>query len=188
MGQTWNVHLTNEEYRQLPDDGNRYEILDGEIAVTPAPTPVHQTRVGRLHLLLHDWAGKGPGGRVYLAPIDVHLAFDTIVQPDLLWIAPGRVKTLVRDTQGIYGAPDLVVEVLSPGTASRDRTVKAAVYARHGVREYWLVDESDRSITILALVGSELQVLGRAAGDQILASSLSPELVVVPAHIFADEE
>ncbi|NOZ55325.1 MAG: Uma2 family endonuclease [Calditrichaeota bacterium] len=139
--------LTLEDYRQLPDDGKRYEILEGELAVTPAPGTKHQRIVGNLFRLLTQFLSKGPAGEVFVAPLDVVLAPHTVVQPDLLFVSEARANIIRED--GIYGAPDLVVEVLSPSTAERDRGVKRRLYLHYGVREVWLMDPEARTFEVV---------------------------------------
>ena len=140
------MKLTVENYRQLPEDGKRYEILEGELAVTPAPGTVHQRVVGRLYSALAEFVRNRQIGELFLAPLDVILSVHTVVQPDLLFVSKERQSVIRAD--GIYGAPDLVVEVLSPSTAERDRGVKRRLYLRYGVREVWLVDPEARTLEV----------------------------------------
>ena len=175
-------HDTFADYLDLPDDGNRYEIIHGVLHVTPAPTVSHQKVSARLHLLLAEWVRSRVGGELLYAPVDVHLTDDTNVQPDLLWIAPERVSRLIGDR--VRGAPDLVIEILSPGTARRDRTIKRDLYAEHGVREYWLVDISQARVTMLRLEGLGFVEQASGSGEAILESSLEGCLSLTPARLF----
>jgi Uma2 family endonuclease len=182
MGEALKIHLTYEDYKACPEDGQRYEILEGDIAVTPTPVPRHQELVLRLVLVLHRWIEQGAGGKVYLSPLTVLLADDTVVEPDLFWIAPRSIAVIGEDI--VRGAPDLVVEVLSPSTASRDRGTKAKVYAKFGVREYWLIDLSGESVTILVLRGKRFRPHASGTGHRPLESALDPALKLVPAELF----
>ena len=119
---------------------------------------------------------------MYLAPVDVVLADDVIVQPDLLWIAEERIRSIVGAR--VTGIPDLVVEILSPGTARRDRTKKSEVYARFGAREYWLVDPKERSVEIRTLKGGNFERHAFGSGDSPVHSALDSELSAVPSTLF----
>lgn len=173
--------LTYEDYTRLPDDGKRYEIIEGELYVAPAPTPEHQRDVGRLHLLLQPEAQK-VGAEVFLSPIDVILGEDKVVQPDLLVLTADQ-RQLVSE-RGIDGAPALVVEVLSPSTSARDRGVKRKMYADAGVREYWLVSREAGTIEILALREGRYEVHRRAGYDEPVASTVLPGLAFPASAAF----
>src|SRR5438132_4535687 len=136
------IKLTYEDYVDLPDDGRRYEILDGELEVSPAPAPRHQAVSLNLVWILHGHVQERGLGSVYYAPIDVILADTSIVQPDLVFIAAGRES--IVSSRGIEGAPDLAVEILSPWSVRRDRVAKAARYARYDTRPYWRADRDAR--------------------------------------------
>jgi Uma2 family endonuclease len=132
------------DYMQLPDE-TRCELIYGRFYMSPSPRVVHQVVVGALWRLLSSVATK-TGGIAMMAPLDVHLADHSVVQPDVIFVANDRLDR-VRDW--IYGAPTLLVEVLSPGTARRDRSEKLRLYAESGVDEYWVVDAAERQIEFL---------------------------------------
>jgi Uma2 family endonuclease len=136
------IKLTYEDYVTLPDDGRRYEILDGELAVSPAPTSRHQLACENLGHALSIWVRARKLGRIWRAPIDLILAPTTVVQPDLLYVSNAR-RAIVSE-RGLESAPDLVIEILSDSTAARDRGVKMQIYARYGVPHYWILDTKDR--------------------------------------------
>ena len=140
--------LTYEDYASLPDD-ERCELIDGELMPMPSPKEIHQ----RLLLLLGAswlWFVLERGlGAVYTAPFDVILSATNVVQPDLIFVSSARAHIITEDN--IRGAPDIVVEILSPSTAGYDRTTKRNLYARHGVREYWLIDPYAKTATVLTL-------------------------------------
>lgn len=140
------LKLTYEDYCLIPEDGKRHEIIDGEEVVTPAPTTRHQRIVGRLYRLLADHAEGRVFGEVFVAPTDVILAADVIVQPDVLFVAADRAA-IVRE-RGIEGAPDLVVEVVSPGSRRLDEVRKRLLYDRFGVEEYWVVDPELHAVKV----------------------------------------
>ena len=132
--------LTYEDYVRLPEppDARRYEILDGVIYVSPSPVPRHQEVSLNLERVLDAYIRRHHLGKLYHAALDVLLHEHTIAQPDIIFIAAGR-EQIITD-RAIEGPPDLVVEILSPSTARRDRGLKARLYARFGVPHYWIVD------------------------------------------------
>jgi Uma2 family endonuclease len=132
------------DYWKLPDEP-RCELLYGSLVVTPSPVVRHQLVLGRLHLLLAAHAAAH-GGLAIVAPMDVRLADHSIVQPDLIYVSAAR-RAVVRER--IFGAPDLLVEVLSPSTARRDLGPKLKLYADSGVAEYWLADPERETFEFL---------------------------------------
>ncbi len=144
------IKLTYEDYRNAPEsERERYELVKGEIVMVPSPNEYHQRIVTNLGIILHQYITQHSLGSLYLAPLDVILSKDTVLQPDILFVGKERSDVIVEE--GIRGAPDLVIEVLSPVTAKRDRTYKKALYARYGVKEYWLVDPATKAIEVLTL-------------------------------------
>lgn len=137
---------TVEDVRALPDDRNRYETIAGELFVTPAPSLRHQGVLGRLHLAIGPYVERHQLGNLWFAPLDVVYGPMTLVEPDLLYVAASRRHILTQ--QEVTAAPDLVVEVLSPGTARTDRGRKRALYQETGVREYWIVDAEQNRVEI----------------------------------------
>jgi Uma2 family endonuclease len=164
--------LTYEEFRQLPDDGKRYELIGGEVRLTPAPSTKHQFVVHNLDMALSPYVQENKLGEVWEAPLDVRLAEDTALQPDLVFVASTRVE-IVRE-EFIAGAPDLVVEVLSASTAVHDRATKLPIYAEAGVPEFWLIDSQAKTVEVLKLQGNKYFVDATLAGDQVLISNLFP--------------
>jgi len=133
------TRLTYADLECFPDDGKRREIIEGELYVTPSPNVRHQVLVGRLYVAVANYLAARPGaGRVYLSPLDVVLSPHDVVEPDLLFV--GRDQFEVLTPKNVQGPPALVVEVLSRGTRKTDEQVKRRLFARVGVREYWLVD------------------------------------------------
>ena len=130
--------LTYEQFRQLPDDGKRYELVCGEVHLTPSPTTKHQIILYRLVSSLDVYLSKTRLGRLLFAPLDVRLSVDTALQPDLIYIASAHAAIIQEDY--IRGTPDLVVEILSPSTAAHDRATKLPLYAEAGVGEMWIID------------------------------------------------
>lgn len=176
--------LTYEEYRRLPDD-QRYELMEGELVMTPAPTSRHQRILVRLSSSLDLFTYERGLGVVLVAPTDVVLSTHTVLQPDLLFVASGR--TSIIDPQGaVHGAPDLVVEILSPSTAQRDLQIKRQLYSQYGVREYWIVDPDARLVEVLTHQGSGLDTWQRFTSDAVLTSTVIPGLKVKLAEIMPE--
>lgn len=134
--------VTYDIYASMPDDGMRYEVLDGALeAMSPSPTATHQTVIGELHLLMQRCKSEY---LIYIAPLDVILSQKNVLQPDLLLVHRSRSEIVTE--RGVEGAPDLVVEILSPSSRARDKVVKMKIYAKHGVPEYWVIDTGARTL------------------------------------------
>jgi Uma2 family endonuclease len=174
--------LTYEDYLLLPNDGKRYQILDGELDVTPAPTTTHQKISMRLEHLLVGHVEEHGLGLVLDAPVDVVFDEKNVVQPDIVFISNERLP-LVEEAK-IAGAPDLVVEILSPSTARVDRGTKSAIYARHGVRWYWLVDPAARLLEEYELVGRGYHLHGRHSEEKSFQPLLFPGLAMELKRLF----
>jgi len=175
--------LTYDDYALLPQDRNRYEILDGELYVTPSPSYGHQLAVYRLATFLGSHVEAKGLGQVLFAPLDVLLAETNIVQPDILFLSRGKIPP--GKAKNIQVAPDLVVEVLSESTAEQDRLHKKRIYARHGVPHYWIVDPENRTLEVFELAGAEYRPAGSLAGEALAASSLFPGLAIPLARLWA---
>ncbi len=176
--------FTYDDYKLLPEDGCRWEVLDGDLVRQPAPRPFHQIVVMNLAGLLRAFALGHGLGHVLTAPLDVVLSRENVVQPDIIFI--GREQMDVITEENISGAPALVVEVLSPATSTRDREVKRKIYERFGVREYWMVDPHARTVAILALAEEGYVSRGVFAPGQHFSSPLLPGLTVRVADLFHD--
>jgi Uma2 family endonuclease len=139
--------ITWQDVQQLPDDGNRYEAIEGELYVTPAPSLRHQRIAKRLTLALYRLLEEPGHGELFFAPTGVEFpATEEGVQPDLLFVSNERRGILAEPW--IQGPPDLVIEILSPTTAQRDRGVKRKLYERQGVSEYWIVDPEAEAVEV----------------------------------------
>ena len=166
--------LTYEDYAKTPE-GERWELIDGELNIALSPKEAHQSVQANLGAPMHLFARENDSGRVYFAPFDVVLSDTDTVQPDLLFISKSRLNVITEDN--IQGAPDLVVEIRSPTTARQDWTVKREMYARHGVREYWLVDPEAATVAVLRLEDGKLRVTGvLGAGDTVVFTGFSVAL------------
>ena len=160
--------LGYREYCCFPDDGRRHEIIDGDHYVNPAPSTYHQTVSRRLQHQLYTQIELTGRGVVYNAPVDVQLTDHDIVQPDLIVVLTSRMQ-MITPTK-IKGVPDLIVEILSPSTASNDATLKKQLYERVGVAEYWIVDPDNHTVEQLVLADGRYE--RRPAADAIPLSIL----------------
>ena len=159
--------LTYADYLKTSDD-ERYELLNGELVMPPAPLLHHQYVQIKLSTRLDAFVEERNLGVVYPTPTDVVLSDTDVVQPDILFVSNERSRILTREN--VRGAPDLVVEILSSATADRDRRVKRDLYAQHGVKEYWIVDPDARTITVLLRGESGFGVNNIYGEGQILRS------------------
>jgi len=174
--------LTYADYAALPDDGHRYQLLEGELVMTPSPSAWHQGVSREIFVGLVQFVHLHGLGDVFAAPLDVTLSDRNVLQPDILFISNERARIL----QGgrIIGAPDLCVEILSPGTQRIDRVRKLELYARFEVTHYWIVDLSARTIEEYVLHGDVYRVQSIAGYDEPFRPAVFPgfefTLSVVP--------
>lgn len=177
-------HWIYDSYAALPDDGKRYEILDGVLYMAPpSPSGWHQKSVIRLSHYLFAAVELGGHGQVFVAPFDVELSPGTVVQPDVVVLLNENSEKYV--VSRIIGGPDLVIEIISPGTAHHDRLRKYNVYARAGVKEYWIVEPTRRTVEIFVLEDEEYHALGVFSGEQTLPSRIVPGFPVHVEQFFA---
>ncbi|MCU0490905.1 MAG: Uma2 family endonuclease [Chloroflexaceae bacterium] len=177
-GGRWHV----ADYEQLPEDGLRYEIVDGELHMAPAPNTGHQTSSGLMFYYIMQKVQLAGLGRVFSAPFDVELGPDTVVQPDIVVVLHNSAASITE--QRIVGPPDLVVEITSPSTASYDRREKHDAYAAAGVREYWIADPASRTIELFILDGASYRLDHVYRGQAVLPSSVLPAWDVVTERLF----
>ena len=147
---------TYEEYAKLKDD-KRYEVLGGRLLMAPAPRPIHQKVSRNLEFALWEYVKKKKLGEVFYAPIDVVLGDKYVLQPDIVFISKDRLE-IVDEERAIFGVPDLVVEVVSPSTLSRDTFEKKEIYESFGVKEFWLVYPDMKCIEVLFLEEGKYKV------------------------------
>ena len=168
--------ISYEEYRALPEDGNRYEVIGGELIMTAAPLIDHQRISANLQFILETYIRANKWGKLFDAPVEVFLGEEEVVQPDIVCISKGRLQTIAR--KNIMGAPDLVVEILSPSTARYDRVLKMNAYAKHQVPHYWIVDPDARTLEAFELEKGAYRLGAAHAEDETFQPSLFPNLTI----------
>ena len=162
--------LTYQDYANTPDD-ERYELIDGVLIMVPAPNIAHQRSNRKFGFQMSEFVDSNALGEVFMAPTDVVLTDTDTVQPDVLFISNEREHIITE--ANIQGAPDLVVEILSPSTARQDWREKRDLYAKHGVSEYWVVDTANRVIFVMLLKDGVLEIEETyASGDTLTSPTL----------------
>jgi Uma2 family endonuclease len=170
------VRFRADDIWDCPDDGKRYEVIDGDLCVTTAPDLDHQRPV--MNLAGFIWAhlrGKQLG-EVFVAPVGLILDEENGLQPDLVYVGRERAGILTR--RGIRGVPHMVTEVLSPGTAARDRGVKMRRYAAAGVPHYWIVNPAERTLEVFELRDGEYELTGTYGPGAEFEPALFPGLSI----------
>ncbi len=173
---------TYNEYIALPDDWKRYEIANGVLVMIPSSTGSHQDTIGEVFFHIRSHLKLTGLGLVRLAPFDVELTPQDVFQPDVFVVLNAHLGRVLR--KKVVGAPDLVVEVSSPGTAAFDRLTKYDTYARAGVPEYWIINTDRRTVEVLALEDGKYHSLGIFRGRQMIPSRILPELSVQVEQFF----
>jgi len=168
------IMLTYEDYACLPDDGKTYEILEGELQVTPAPRPKHQDVSRNLGRALDQYVCHHNAGKMYYSPIDIVADPHNIVQPDIIFISADRLDIIGE--KNVQGMPDLIIEILSPSTGRKDRILKLRVYASHGLKHYWIVDPDEQTLEALELEGQSFKVTTALTGEATFEPTLFPGL------------
>jgi Uma2 family endonuclease len=179
----WGGPMTVRDLDDTPDDGNRYEVIDGELHVTPFPTTGHQKVAGELYFLLRLHVGARGLGDVFFSGLKVVLDELTGVGPDIVYIAKEQSGGIRRD--GYHGPPTLVVEVLS-SKPSLDTKVKRGKYARAGIQNYWIVDPDARTLLDYSLAGDDYELRGQHRGDETFRPVLFPGLEIPLGQLWFD--
>ena len=166
--------LTNADLEGLPQDGNRYELIEGELYVSTAPDLIHQRTAGRIYQAFSKYLEQQPIGEILFGPGVILSDYDGVV-PDLVYLSNERRDQIATGAR-IYGAPNLVVEILSPGKQNmeRDRKKKLKLYAKFGVEEYWIVDTRERAIEVYRREGETLKLFTTFVSDESITSPLLP--------------
>jgi Uma2 family endonuclease len=173
------------DLERMPEDGRRYELYDGEVCVVPSPILRHQIVVQRLWWLLDDYA-RVNGGLAVMSPMDVVFSQFDVVQPDIVFIAASKLKTVSLDSR-IHQVPDLAIEVLSSSTAPNDRGRKMRMFHHYGVLEYWIADPVGETIEIYSRAVGEYALARRVSGGAMARSAVVPDLRFPAAAVFPTE-
>lgn len=163
-------NYTYQDYLELPDDGNRYEIIEGELVMPPAPYTIHQEIKGNIYFEMRKFINETKPGKIYDAPTDVVLSDINVVQPDILFISKENLQIITL--KNIKGVPDLIVEIISPSTEYYDLFAKKETYERSGVKEYWLVDPQAQWVEIYLNVNQKFKLHQRLDKEGVLKSKV----------------
>jgi Uma2 family endonuclease len=176
---------TSADLALIPEDGKRYEIIDGELLVSTQPHFEHQHTCGRLFAVLDTWSARTGLGRATIAPGVLFGDYDNVV-PDVAWVATDRLPALLDDAGHLTGAPDLAVEVLSDGADNirRDRELKRKLYDVRGVHEYWIVDWRRREIEVLRRTEGRLALVATLWAEDTLTSPQLPGFAAAVGELF----
>ncbi len=183
VSQNNQVKFTYEDYLLTPE-GKFYELIDGELLMTPSPTFYHQNTSKILFRILDRFISENKLGEVLYAPMDVYLSDENVVQPDILFLAKSSLKKITP--RCIKGAPDLVIEILSPGTETRDLVTKRKLYRKFGVKEYWIVDPDKKNIEVMTWQGSEFKTLVTYPEHAFFSSPLFQGLSFKISEVFGN--
>ena len=179
------LRWTSSDLEVLPDDGKRYEIIDGELYMSKQPHYHHQYACTELTRQLGNWSQQTGAGRVIVAP-GLIFAEDDDVVPDVVWISDKRLAAALKEDGKLHSAPDLVIEVLSPGFANekRDRDAKLKLYSRRGVEEYWIVDWLTRRIEVYRRENAALHLIATLNESDTLQTPLLPGFSCLVGSLF----
>jgi Uma2 family endonuclease len=169
--------ITRADYEGMPEGPPYFQVIEGDLVMSPSPRTVHQIIAGRIYSLMLRFLEKHPLGEVFITPLDVFLNDVNVYQPDVIFVSSRR-KSIITE-QGIEGAPDLVVEILSPGTARFDKGSKRKVYARTGVKELWMVDPGAKTIQVYLLAGAS-ESPAATYGDKATSDRTHPSHSALP--------
>jgi len=175
------LKYTHADLLAMPDDGKRREIIDGELYVTPSPLNRHQLILFNLTMAFGKFLETHPLGQLRFAPLDVILSEHDVVEPDLLFVL-NEHREFLQDW--VRGAPDLVVEILSPSTEVRDRGLKLKAYARYGVGEYWIVDPAAEAVEIYRLAAQGFQLARKCGKEGTVETPLLPGFSLPVSSVF----
>ncbi|MCI0488118.1 MAG: Uma2 family endonuclease [Blastocatellia bacterium] len=166
--------LTIADLDAMPDDGNLYELIEGELFVSRAPGLTHQTVSGNLFVSIKNYLAENPIGQVWTTPGVIFSEFSGVI-PDLVFVSNWRRKEIASGER-ITGAPDLVIEIVSPGAENerRDRVAKRQIYGKYRVKEYWVVNPENRTIEVFLLAGQTLKLQNALTERDELTSSVMP--------------
>ena len=176
-----NIRFTYEDYLQTPED-KRYELIEGDLLMVPSPNTYHQEVSRNLEFILWSFIRQNDLGHIFDAPMDVVLMGEDVVQPDILFIS--KERSSIIKVSNIDGAPDLVIEITSPSSRERDRTIKRKLYARSGVTEYWLIDSEARTVEVMSATDTGFETVRVYHSKETLESPLLKGLSMQLNEVF----
>lgn len=174
--------ITRYDYQQMLEGPPYYQVVEGDLFMSPSPNLFHQAIAGTIYSLLSRFLEKKPLGQVFIAPLDVFLSDLNVYQPDVVFISKQRRSLLTP--HGIEGAPDLVIEILSPGTARLDKGSKRKIYARTGVKELWLVEPESKVVQVFDLAVDTERPMATYNETSTLGSKVLPGLRIKARLVF----
>lgn len=175
------TRVTLEEFKALPESLDHIELIDGELILSPTPKFKHQNAVGNVLVMLKQLSQ----GKAVVSPMDVYLDNENVLQPDVFWVRGADSLCKLGEDGYWHGAPDLVVEVLSPSTARRDHSVKFALYERYGTREYWLIDPEAEFVEVFHRENDLLVRFGVFGAEDGFPLSVLPDILIKVSDLFA---
>lgn len=173
---------TYEDYLKLPIDGKTYQIIGGNLFMTAAPLIYHQAISRNLAFIIWEFVKDHDMGDVFFSPIDIVFSSVNVVQPDIIYISKERLD--IKKEKAVFGAPDLVIEILSPTTMEIDVLFKKTIYQRFGVREYWLVDPTEKKVEVYFLEGGKYEAKGIFFQDDVVEVRMIQGLGVELTNVF----
>jgi len=174
--------ITRHDYEEMPEGPPYFQVIEGSLVMSPSPNTFHQDIVVNLCHILRRYLERKPIGVVCVAPLDVYLGDTNIYQPDVIFISDSRRSILTE--RGVESAPDLVVEILSPGTARYDKDAKRKVYARSGVKEFWIIDPEVKTIQVFEPNRNSETPIATHDAAGIFKSPLLPGLRIKAKAVF----
>jgi len=175
--------VTYDQYAAMPDDGKRYEIFEGDmVMMSPGSSTSHQSVSGELAFILKQ--NCKTDYVIFDAPLDVILSQTTVLQPDILMIHRSRLHIITK--RAIEGPPDLVAEIVSPGSRKRDKVDKMSLYAKYGVPEYWIIDTDSKHLEQYRLQGDRYELYNLFEGDELVTSDKLPCVSFTISEIFKE--
>ena len=174
-----------DDYLNLPEDGKRYEVINGELVMSAAPNTFHQTISNNIEDELRSFIKMSKSGKMFHAPVDVLISETNVVQPDIIYISKDRSDIITENN--INGTPDLIMEILSPGSAYYDLLEKKELYEQFGLKEYWIVDPKKQRVDIYLNVNQQFELNQRAESEGSVKSIMIKGFEISLESIFSLE-
>ena len=175
--------ITRSEYEEMPPGPPYFQLIEGQLVMSPSPLTKHQRLVGRVYALLNDFVQDNTLGEIFIAPLDVCLNDVNVYQPDIVFVSTARLHQITE--KGIEGAPDLCIEVLSKGTQRFDLGTKKKVFAQSGLAHYWIIDPEARSVSVFNLAANPEHPIEVLTPPQSFRPEVFPRLQIDLSTLFA---